>query len=431
MNQFERMNIGRIRLHVLPTDRFKTYALAVYIGQPLNKDTVTSGALIPYVLRRGNRKYPETRSFRTKLDELYGAGFGFDISKRGDYQLAQFRMDTINDRFIQEDRSFLEETIRYVGEALTDPLIEDGGFRPSYVAQEKETLKRRIESIINDKIRYAAERCIQEMCKNDPYSLNPLGRLEVIAEQDPVNLYNDYLNWLERANIDIYVVGDTTMEEVRGLIEAAFQVPKTSSDQIAYKQTAYSDARKEVKRVTDQLDVTQGKLNMGFRVHTTFSDDDYPAALMYNGILGGYPHSKLFLNVREKASLAYYASSRLDGHKGIMTIQSGIEINQVDQATEIILKQIDAMKQGEISELELNQTRAMITNQLREIQDSAFEMIGYDFNRVMAGSGTSDISGMIQALQRVQPDQIKQFAEQVELDTVYFLSNRGKESNHE
>jgi predicted Zn-dependent peptidase len=124
----------------------------------------------------------------------------------------------------------------------------------------------------------------------------------------------------------------------------------------------------------EKLDVGQGKLNMGLRAHVTYADDQYPAALMYNGVLGGFPHSKLFIHVREKESLAYYASSRLDGHKGILTLQSGIEIQNYEKAVAIILKQLEAMEQGDISEKELSQTRAMISNHLREIQDSAFEL---------------------------------------------------------
>lgn len=433
MTQFERCNIGSIRLHVLPTDRFKTYALAVFIGQPLNEEWITAGALTPYVLRRGNRRYPETRSFRMKLDELYGAGFGFDISKRGDYQIAQFRMDIINDRFVNEGKSFLKEALQYVGETLTDPYVEGHGFKPVYVAQEKETLKRRIESLINDKIRYAAERCIEEMCKGDPYRLSPLGKLEHISNQSEETLYQYYQEWLNRSIIDVYVVGDTTLKETSQYIKEYFKIPERSQIEQDYRQTAYRSDTREVKRVTDRLDVTQGKLNMGFRAYATYSDEAYPAALMYNGILGGYPHSKLFVNVREKASLAYYAASRLDGHKGILTIQSGIEIKNKEKAAEIILKQIDAMKEGSITDLEIDQTRAMMTNQLREIQDSAFEMIGFDFNRVLSGTLNASVGEMIEAISRVDKNQIQQYAEKVELDTIYFLRNRegraGDESN--
>ncbi len=168
-------------------------------------------------------------------------------------------------------------------------------------------------------------------------------------------------------------------------------------------------------------------MNLGLRSNIKYGDDAYPAMLLYNGILGGYPHSKLFVNVREKASLAYYTSSRYDGHKGLVTIQSGIEINNYQKAVDIIKQQLESMRQGDISDLELNQTKAMITNQLREMQDSAFDTIAFDFNTVLSGRKRR-VEDLILAVGQINREQIKQAAEQVELDTIYFLRDRKGEA---
>ena len=162
---------------------------------------------------------------------------------------------------------------------------------------------------------------------------------------------------------------------------------------------------------------------MGLRTGIGYDHKLYPASLMYNGILGGYPHSKLFINVREKESLAYYAASRLDGHKGICTIQSGIEFANYDKAVEIIKAQLESMKAGQLSELEINQTKAMISGHLRELQDSAYEMLSYDFNSVLTGINRSSVE-LLEQVQAVTPADIVEVAKQVQLDTVYFLRDR-------
>ena len=362
-SNFERETIGNVRLHVLPTDQFKTYAISVYIGTPLTESTVTSVALAPFVLRRGTASLPETKQFRERQDDLYGAGFGFDVYKRGDYQIVQFRMDMIHDDFVKDEQSMLEQAMKFVGDAITDPVRENGAFRAKYVEAEKETLRKRLAAIVNDKIRYAAERMTEEMCKNEPYRLHPLGRADDLAAITPESLYAGYERWLAESPIDVYVVGNTTLGQVKPLLESAFRWKRTKA--AAYDRKAEHRQVNDVNTVVERMDVTQGKLNMGLRTYVTYADDEYPAALMYNGILGGYPHSKLFLNVREKESLAYYASSRLDGHKGILTIQSGIEFANYEKAVDIIKRQLAHMAEGQISELEMSQTRAMIANQLR------------------------------------------------------------------
>jgi predicted Zn-dependent peptidase len=420
-NVFQHGTVGGLRIHVMPTKAFKTYAISLYAGIPLDENTVTSTALAPFVLRRGTATYPETTQFRERLEELYGAGFGFDIYKRGDYQIVQFRMDTINDSFVQSQESLLEQSFDFLGEVLTRPLVEDGSFRSSYVATERETVRKKLESIVNDKIRYAAERCIEEMCRKEPYRLHPLGQRADLDQITPKSLYESYNSWLDEAILDLYVVGDTTTEEVEKLVQRHFG--RVQSEAGLYSSKFVPVSVNEVRTVEEKLDVSQGKLNLGLRTSITYKDDNYASAIMYNGILGGYPHSKLFVNVREKASLAYYASSRYDGHKGIGTIQSGIETQNYGKAVDIIEKQLEEMKAGNISDLELSQTKAMIRNQLSEIPDSAFEMISYDFNRQLSGKErTAD--QLLEQVEQISAVDVKAAAETFQLDTIYFLTGK-------
>ncbi|MHA6484336.1 EF-P 5-aminopentanol modification-associated protein YfmF [Paenibacillus sp. strain BS8-2] len=421
MTIFQRGQLERIRIHVLPTNRFKTFAISLFAGLPLEEETVTPVALIPFVLRRGTATTPETIHFREKLDDMYGAGFGFDVYKRGDSQIVQFRMDVINDAFVSSEQSLLAASIGFLGDVVTNPLIEEGGFRSKYVEAEKDTLRKRLEAIVNDKIRYAAERCIEEMCAGEPYRLHALGQRSDIAAITSESLYASYEHWLDNAALDLYVVGDTTLEEVTELVRGSFRLK--SGVPSNYNRPVTKHNVTEVKHVVDRLEVSQGKLNMGMRTGVGYDDALYPAALLYNGILGGYPHSKLFINVREKESLAYYAASRLDGHKGICTIQSGIEFANYEKAVAIIKEQLDAMKQGQLSELEINQTKAMISNHLREMQDSAYEMLSYDFNSVLTGKERS-AAELLKQVQGVTVEDIVAVAKQVQLDTIYFLRDR-------
>lgn len=422
--QFLRSTKQHIRLHVLPTDRFKTFAISMYVGLPLQEEDVTPTALSAYVLRRGTATMPETYQIHEKRDHLYGAGFNLNVFKRGEYQIVNMAMDTIHNRFVgsaADDQNLLEESFKFLGELLTDPLVENGGFSSRYVDAEKNTLRNQIESIINNKTKYASERCVQEMCKDEPFRLHPLGHLEHIDPITPTSLYDHYQQWLKRAAIDIYVVGDTTLEEVEALISAHFKLDR--SENVTYELPSIVNNVRQVNEIIEKMDVTQGKLNLGLRLPISYADDNYSAALVYNGILGSFSHSKLFMNVREKASLAYYAASNFEALKGILMIYSGIEIGQYDQAVSIIKEQLESIKQGEISEMEMSQTKAMLINNFMEVQDAAFSMISFDYSRVLAGYETTT-TRMIEEVEQVSVEDVKQIAEQVQLDTVYFLRDQ-------
>lgn len=422
--EFEHGTVGGIRIHVLPTNRFKTFAISLYAGSPLAEETVTTTALTPFVLRRGTVSYPETRAFREQLEQLYGAGFGFDVYKRGDYQIVHFRMDTINDSFVKSPESLLRSSFAFLGEAFTQPVLENGAFRKSYVQTERDTVRKKLESIVNDKIRYAAERCIEVMCKNEPYRLHPLGERKDLDGITPEGLYESYQNWLNESVLDLYVVGDTSLDEVKKLVEEHFKLNRAASKD--YVPSSTRTAASGTQTVVEKLDINQGKLNMGLRSTITYGDDEYAAALLYNGILGGYPHSKLFVNVREKESLAYYASSRYDGHKGIATIQSGIEVQNFEKAVQIIQQQLDDMAKGAITDIEMTQTKAMIRNVIKEMQDSAFEMIAYDFNRTLSGRERTP-DELLQQVEGITVDDVKQAASAFSLDTIYFLKGQKEE----
>ena len=282
-------------------------------------------------------------------------------------------------------------------------------------------MKKRISSLVDDKIRYANQRVTEEMCKDEPYRLLSYGRLEDLNDVDPVKLYQYYQQLLAENPMDFYVIGDVQIDEVREAVEQFFKLNRQNVRHIDFNPV--QKKRVEEKIVIDQMDVGQGKLNIGCRTHITLQDEDYETLLVYNGILGGFPHSKLFVNVREKASLAYYAVSRLESHKGIMILMSGIETDKFDQALEIMKKQMAMMKSGEISETELKQTKAALGNQLLETRTTPEQLLIYLITAVSVPQRET-LEQILEKVNKVTIEDVVAVAQKVEIDTVYFLRDK-------
>jgi len=422
--RFESSISGNIRVHVCSSSKFKTTTLAALIQRPLSPETVTRSALLPSVLQRGTASYPQTLAFRRKLDELYGATLFGDVAKRGGRHVMQFGMEIANGLYLKENPNLLDEGLRFLSEVLLSPVAENGVFHADYVEAEKKNLKQKILSLQDDKIRYAAHRMMEEMFRGEPVALFNHGRSEDLDTIDPANLYTYYQEVIQQSPIDFYCVGDVSAHEVAEKIHEHFQPIFQSSERLEIS-SAYQPREVEKEQVVvDRLDVKQGKLNIGCRANVTLRDPDYPALLMYNGILGGFPHSKLFRNVREKESLAYYCSSRLESHLGCLMIQSGIEIGHYDKAVNIIKEQLEAMRQGEISDNELNQTKAMLSNQLREQQDRSWDMILFHYQSVLSGRERT-LEDLLAKLNAVTKEDVERVANRVQVDTIYFLRDKG------
>jgi len=418
---FDTSIVNQLNLHILPTDKFKTTTMIVHIEQDLKEETVTQTALLPHILKRGCAKYPSTQQLRQYTDQLFGAVFHADVIKKGEKQIVQIQLEIANEKYLSDNSPLLQKGIEFLGEVIARPLIQDGGFSKSFVRSEADLLKKRISSLVDDKIRYANQRVTEEMCKDEPYRLLSHGRLEDLDDVDPVGLYQYYQQLLAENPIDIYVVGDVQIDEVRKEVERCFHLNRQNIRHINFNPVQKDQV--EEKLVIDQMDVGQGKLNIGCRTHITLQDDDYEALLVYNGILGGFPHSKLFVNVREKASLAYYAVSRLESHKGIMMMMSGIETDKFDQALEIMKKQMAMMKTGEISETEFMQTKAALNNQLLETKDNARTIIDLSYNGRIS-STEKTLEQILEKVNQVTIEDVVAVAQKVEIDTIYFLRDK-------
>jgi len=382
---------------------------------------VTKTAFLPFILRRGSFKFPTTQQLMLHLDNLYGASFGIDVLKKGERHILQFRLDLVNSNFLPDNINLLKEGLDVLKEMILNPLTENGGFKREYFEQEKKVLKRHIQSLFDNKMQYAIERCFQEMCKEERFSLYKYGRLEDINDLDPSELYMYYKDMLSRNPIDIYVIGKLDEKQTYRLIQEKFGFERRSGEEI--KPTLIDKDVEKVREVVEKHEVSQGKISLGLRTYTTYKDDDYYALLMASGVLGGGPHSKLFQNVREKASLAYYIFSKVEKFKGLMIISSGIEFKNYSKALDIIKKQLEDIKRGSITNQELEGTRKSIINSLKETADNPSALIGFYQDGAIVDKHET-IEDFIEKISNVGVSDIRRASEKITLDTIYFLTRK-------
>ena len=406
------------KLHIVKTDKYKTNTLVWKMKTPLNKDEVTLRALLPYVLQSNSKKFPSTTVLRSYLDDLYGASLFVDVAKKGEYHVISFSLEIANEKFLSDPTPLLRKGIEFFSEILTNPNVVNSSFEKTTVESEKRTLKQRIQSLYDDKMRYSSYRLVQEMCKEEPYAIYVHGQMENIDGITPESLYQYYQQAFSQDEMDFYVIGDVQEEAVQSIADELIHFPTRSPKRTEANRAAKVNQGNVVKEVQD---VKQGKLNIGFRTHVIYGDPDYFALQVFNGIYGGFSHSKLFINVREKASLAYYAASRLESHKGLMMVMSGIDNKNYDQAVSIIKEQMQAMKNGDFTDSELEQTKAVIRNQLLETIDTSRGMVEILYHNVVSNSNIS-LAEWMEQMEQTNREQIVKVAEKIELDTIYFLT---------
>lgn len=409
-----------IRLHVLETNKFKTNLIGIFLTTPLNRKNVTFNAMVPTILRRGTQNMQSIDVINRELEEMYGAIFDCGIDKTGDNQVLKFYIESINDRYLPEKEGMLKQSVDKISEIVFNPLVKNNAFDYEICESEKNNLKQIIESKIDNKSRYALERCIEEMYKNKEYGLFKYGYVEDLKKINNINLYEYYKNLIGNCKIDIFVSGNelNNIEKIIRENENLNKLKERKSEYIIPIKNENKEISEE-KEIREKMNIAQGKLVLGLDIQNVEEDTKY-TAIIYNAILGGTATSKLFQNVREKASLAYTASSNYLKTKNNIFIRCGIEFENYDKTVEIIRQQLNEIAKGNISNEEIENSKNIIVSTIKCIPDEQDTEITYYFGQELSKTNI-DAEEYIEKINRVTKEQIIELAQNIKINTIYFL----------
>ena len=412
-------------LRTVHTNKFKSSYLSVTLLTPLDRETAGANALIPEVLRRGTAVHPDMESLSAALDELYGGAIEPVVRKKGETQCLGFVASFLDDAYALKGEKILEPAATLLGELLLNPYTQNGVFASDYTAGEKANLIDRIRAQINDKRTYATQRLAQEMCKYEAFGVDKLGDESRVSAITPESLWERYQTLLREAQVEVYYCGSASPDRVAEALKGALDRLPVNENRVDPECSVRVSAGPEPIVVEEEMDVSQGKLTMGFRTGgLTCWEEEFPALFLCVAVFGGTTLSKLFMNVREKLSLCYYASATLEKMKGLVLVSSGIEFDKYQTAKDEILAQLEAVRQGEIEDWELEGSRRTLIGACQATLDDQGRQEEYWMGQTAAGLelAPEEFAAQLEAVTR---EQVSAAARKLELDTIYFL--KGKE----
>ena len=406
-----------VTLRCCRDSRFKQGCLSFQIIRPMAAAENAMNALLPSVLLRGTKKHPDLRTITNRLDELYGASVSAVVRRVGDYQTTGLYCGFMDDRFALPGDQVLAPMLDFLGELLLDSPVENGGFLASFVESEKKNLIATIESELNDKRAYAMGKLLRAMCRKDTFGLPRLGDREQVAAIDPVTLHHHFHTILRQSPLEIFYGGSAEGETVAQLLKPLLD--RLDRDYVNLPgQTGFHSC--EGSDLVETMEVSQGKLCMGFVSPITNRTAEFPAMQVLNTIFGSGMTSKLFMNIREKMSLCYSIGSGYYGTKGIVTVSAGIDFDKEDVTRQEVLRQLKACQEGDITEEELTAARQAILSSLRSTHDSPGSIEGYYATAALSGMGMTPQQYM-EAVEAVTKEQVVAAANSLTLHTTYFL----------
>lgn len=411
----------------LRSDKFKTACMSVTLLTQLRRETAAMNAVIPFVLRRGTTRYSDMEQLSRRMDELYGAAVEPVVRRIGEIQCIGFYGSFPEPDYLPGGEALLGDTCALMAQLLLDPVTRGGLLLPQYVDSEREKLLDIIRSRMNDKRSYALTRCIEEMCCYEDFAVSRFGSESEAENIHYKKLTRHYRELIQTCPVEIFYCGKTDFKAVSAAMRDAFSaMPRGEIDYDIGTDLRMNAVEDHVRFVEEEMDVTQGKLVLGFRLGECMEEPDIPALYVFNAVYGSGATSKLFMNVREKLSLCYYASSAVYLHKGIMLVSSGIEFDKLDAARDEILAQLDSVRRGEITDDELRSAKKSVASDLRAVQDSIGELEGFYLSQALDGLdyGPAELAALAED---VTKENVQAIAESIECDLIYFLKGSGEE----
>jgi Zn-dependent peptidase, putative len=412
--------IKGVHLHFIQSEKFKTNKIKVRFSAPMSEKTIAGRVLTASMLETSNALYPTSQAFREKLANLYGANYSTSLSRRGLVHYLDINLSFVRDQFLSRKNMLADEILDFLKASLFFPLSNGQAFDTKTFEIEKRNVLTDLEAEIENHF-YHAHRELNNLFYDLPEMRIPrVGTIELVEKETAETSFAAFQQMLNQDQIDFFFIGDFNEIAVREKIQEFQFSEREQPLQLSYQQN-YSNITREK---LEQRDVHQSIVELAYHFSSQYGDRSHLPLIVLNGLLGGFAHSKLFVNVREKESLAYTISSSFDIFSGLMRIYAGIDRANRTKTIALINRQILDLKRGHFTDEELEQTKNMLKNSILLAQDRQNTLIERAYMSSVLGKKFLSLDAWLKALENVSKADLIEAAQQLKLQAIYFMEGK-------
>ena len=409
-----------VRLHFIQSEKFKTNKIRVRFSAPMSKETVAGRVLTASMLETVNAVYPTSQAFRERLANLYGADYSTSLSRRGLVHYLDINLSFVRDKFLSRKNVLTDAMLDFLKASLFSPLVSQDAFDESAFEIEKKNILNDLEAEIENHFYHAHRELDKLFYEEEEMQMPRVGTIELIQKETAASSFAAFQQMLQENQIDFFFIGDFNEVAVREKIQSFNLAPRQQELQLVYQQE-YSNVLREG---LEQKDVHQSIIELGYHFPIQYGESEHLPLVVLNALLGGFAHSKLFVNLREKEGLAYTISSNFDIFSGMMRIYAGIDRSNRTRTVALINRQIGDLKRGNFSLEELNQTKKMLRNSVLLAQDRQNTILERAYMSSVLGKKFLSLKAWLEALEQVRKDDIIKAAGLLKLQAIYFMEGK-------
>lgn len=406
-----------VNLEVIPTQKFNMNQILINFATPQTADNATARNLLANLLETSTKNYPTQTALADQLAKQYGTYISMGVSRVGQLHCVRLKASFVNNEVANED--LFQQVVALIREMLFNPLVSDGQFDAATFERQAVNLQSTIKGYYDDKQFWAARRLLDLYYRDDSVMKVPsFGWAQEVSKLTPASVYQTYRQMMANDRVDILFLGNVAEEQVKAAFAQLPFTPRANGDHqpaILYHQPLY----RQVQRQVEYQPVSQAKLNIGYQLPLYSGKELYYAGIVFNDLFGGSPFSKLYVNIRERAGLAYYAASRLMPFNGLLSVQSGVDSSRAARVERLIDEQLAALQAGHFSDERFAEVQNGLANQYLSSNDLAGNILGRRLTNQLLGLPNQDEAAAIHAVTR---EQVVKVANMMKKQAVYLLS---------
>ena len=406
-------------LHLLPTNKFKNITISLKLQNTLDKKTVAKRTLLSFMLTTGTEKYPSTQELSKYLESMYGMKLGANVVTKGKSHIININSICINQEYLPYKEDLIQQQIQLLNDIFFKPNASKTAFDQTMFERKKKELVERLINNQDDKFYYSLEKMFEYMGKGTCLGISSHGNIEDIKKIENEELFSYFKECIKNDQKHIYVVGNVD-ESIVHVFENCLSFEKNNL--IFESVYSFEKNRKDLLEIIEKQDVTQAKLNMGYRISVNYTHQNHYAFVVFNAIFGGMSQSKV---VREKNSLCYYISSSYDAFNGVMVITAGIEGKDYHQTVQLIKEQLKEMQDGCFDQDDIDTAKLMIKNSMKKTNDEPLSQVAVQYNRDITGKKETN-EQYLEKIENVTYQDIVDVCQNIELDTIFLLKGRNE-----
>jgi len=359
------------------TEKFKNNTVGLYFFWPLSKEKAAEVTVLSRMLSDRCVAFPTKQAMTANSDNFYALNTNFRTFTTGKALCMEVLLSALDDRFCQEGQ--WQGIFATVKEMIFRPLLNEEVF-----AEAKRNALQSIARRQEDFSTYCSSQAVKSAGANQPLGIDAEGEQEEVEALSLDDLKRVHQELLEDTFVVLLSTGWLSQDQLEGY--AKEYLPFSDHNLL---ETAYCFEKDDVTSITIDKKTTQAEITVLYNGPVNVKSPDYWALRVAAALLGQFPVSLLFREVREKRSLCYSIFSTTINFDGVLVISTATQKKNIAEVLSLIDQLVKQVANGDFDDSLLAIIKKMMSDIFSASLDRPSGMLNLGLNSVLTKTDVS------------------------------------------